>query len=39
MTSVVQRQAYGVPVDFERVRRDWEGEGFSFGVFWEREDG
>jgi len=33
MTSVVQRQAYGVPVDFERVRRDWEGEGFSFGKF------
>jgi mannose-6-phosphate isomerase-like protein (cupin superfamily) len=33
MTSVVQRQAYGSPVDFERVRRDWAGEGFSFGVF------
>jgi quercetin dioxygenase-like cupin family protein len=33
MTSVVQRQAYGVPVDIERVRRDWEVEGFSFGVF------
>ncbi|HEX6259310.1 MAG TPA: cupin domain-containing protein [Woeseiaceae bacterium] len=33
MTQVVQRQAYGAPVDFERVRRDWEGEGFSFAVF------
>lgn len=33
MTSVVQRQAYGVPIDFEAVRRAWAGEGFSFGVF------
>jgi cupin 2 domain-containing protein len=33
MSPLVQRRAYGAPVDFERVRRDWEGEGFSFGVF------
>jgi mannose-6-phosphate isomerase-like protein (cupin superfamily) len=33
MSSVVQRQAYGAPVDLDLVRQDWDGEGFSFGVF------
>jgi mannose-6-phosphate isomerase-like protein (cupin superfamily) len=33
MTEVLQSKAYGVPVDHARVRRDWEGKGFSFGVF------
>jgi mannose-6-phosphate isomerase-like protein (cupin superfamily) len=33
MTGALQGKAYGAPVDFERVRRDWAGEGFSFGVF------
>ncbi|MPZ11360.1 MAG: cupin domain-containing protein [Kiloniellaceae bacterium] len=33
MISVVQRQAYAVPVDIESVRRAWAAEGFSFGKF------
>jgi mannose-6-phosphate isomerase-like protein (cupin superfamily) len=33
MTRILQNRAYGVPVDCERVRRAWAGEGFSFGVF------
>ena len=33
MTQTLQSQAYATPVDQVRVRRDWEEEGFSFGVF------
>jgi mannose-6-phosphate isomerase-like protein (cupin superfamily) len=33
MTQILQNRAYEVPVDHARVRRDWAGEGFSFGVF------
>ncbi len=28
-----EEHAYTAPVDFDAVRRDWEAEGFSFGVF------
>ena len=33
MTQVLQHGAYGLPVNHAEVRRDWAGEGFSFGVF------
>ncbi|WP_340118213.1 cupin domain-containing protein [Pelagibius sp. 7325] len=33
MSGVLRSGAYSAPVDHERVRLDWAGEGFSFGVF------
>jgi len=33
MTEIVTRAAYTVPIDHQKVRKDWASEGFSFGVF------
>jgi len=33
MTQILQHSAYSLPVDHDRVRRDWADEDFSFGVF------
>ena len=33
MVQVFSKAAYPVPVDFPSVEADWQGEGFSFGVF------
>lgn len=33
MRDTFEKRAYDTPVDFDRVQRDWTGEGFTFGVF------